>query len=166
MVIYVYLFNQGVKYMENQNELENQNQVNNDGFIQSGTQQNTNNDYTNAPNYGTTQNYNNMNMQQQPSTEKPSDFAIAGMVCGILSIICCCFWPAGAVLAICGLVFSIMTLVKRLPGKGLAIAGIVCAAVAAIMIIVTLLFYSSAANFTENDYKELLKSIEAIDSLE
>ena len=44
--------------MENQNE----NQVNNDGFIQSETQQNVNNDYTNAPNYGTAQNYNNMNM--------------------------------------------------------------------------------------------------------
>lgn len=73
-----------------------------DGFTQSNTQQN----------------FEQMQNQSQ-STEQPSGFAIAGLVCGILSIVCCCAWYISGILGILGLVFSIMVLTKKLPGRAL-----------------------------------------------
>lgn len=64
-----------------------------------------------------------------PEPEEGPGFAIAGMVCGILSILCCCVWYLGLVLSIVGLVLSIIALRQHKPGRGMAIAGIVCSAI-------------------------------------
>ncbi len=91
-----------------------------DGFTQAGTSQNT---------------QQNLAQMYSQSTENASGFAIAGMVCGILSIVCCCAWYISAILGILGLVFSIMVFVKNLPGKGLATAGVICAAIGLVLTI-------------------------------
>lgn len=64
-----------------------------------------------------------------PEPEDGPGFAIAGMVCGILSILCCCVWYVGLVLAIVGLVLSIISLKQHKPGRGMAIAGVICSAI-------------------------------------
>ncbi len=64
-----------------------------------------------------------------PEPEEGPGFAIAGMVCGILSIVCCCVWYVGLVLGIVGLVLSIISVRQHRPGKGMAIAGIICSSI-------------------------------------
>ena len=70
--------------------------------------------------------------------------AIAGMICGIISLpmTCCCY---GFPFNILGLVFSIIGLVqtKKNPheeGRGMAIAGLICAGLSLLSIIVLLIF--------------------------
>lgn len=94
-----------------------------DGFSQS-------NDGFNSVN---NQGYNNY----VPEPEEGPGYAIAGMVCGILSIvICCCQFYVSGVLAIVGLVLSIIALRGKKPGKGMAIAGVICSAIGLVMALI------------------------------
>jgi hypothetical protein len=64
-------------------------------------------------------------------TNNTNGFATAGLVCGILSCVCCCGCPFNVL----GLVFSIIALVQingqaqKQAGWGLALAGLICSAV-------------------------------------
>lgn len=60
-------------------------------------------------------------------------FAIAGMVCGILSIMACAFMVFDLFLAISGLVFSIIAINKKYDGRGMAIAGLICSIVGTVL---------------------------------
>lgn len=97
-----------------------------DGFRQS-------NDGFNRVNNQSYQNY-------VPEPEEGPGYAIAGMVFGILSILCCCQPFIAGVLAIVGMVFSIIVLKDRKPGKGMAIAGVVCSSIG-IVIALTMIAY-------------------------
>lgn len=124
----------------------------NDGFTQSNTYQNT---------------QQNLAQMQSQSTESASGFAIAGMVCGILSIVCCCAWYISGILGILGLVFSIMVLVKKLPGRSLAIAGIICASIGLILAIALLVFALSVdrglSSMSPAEWRSLIDSIESME---
>lgn len=89
----------------------------------------------------------------EPEAEKKGGYkgvAIAALICGIVSLVCC---PAGCcgacvrgfniLIAIAAVVLGIITLVKAFDGKGMAIAGIVCGGIALLGLIITLI--SSAA---------------------
>lgn len=121
-----------------------------DGFTQSNTQQN----------------FEQMQNQSQ-STEQPSGFAIAGLVCGILSIVCCCAWYISGILGILGLVFSIMVLTKKLPGRSLAIAGVICAGIgvilAVIMMVIVLSVTHSLSSMSPEELRALLEMLEQMD---
>lgn len=76
--------------------------------------------------------------------------AIAALVCGIVSLVCCpaaccgtCVGSFDILLAIAAVVLGIIALVKAFEGKGMAIAGIVCGGIALLGLIITLI--SSAA---------------------
>ncbi len=120
-----------------------------DGFTQANTYQNT---------------QQNLAQMHSQSTESASGFAIAGMICGILSIVCCCAWYISGILGILGLVFSIMVLVRNLPGKGLAIAGVICAAIGIILAIGLLVFALSLdrglSSVSPSEWRSLIDSIE------
>ena len=120
-----------------------------DGFKQANTYQNT---------------QQNLAQMHSQSTESASGFAIAGMICGILSIICCCAWYISGILGILGLVFSIMVIVRNLPGKGLAIAGVICAAIGLILAIGLLVFALSLdrglSSVSPSEWRSLIDSIE------
>lgn len=120
-----------------------------DGFTQANTYQNT---------------QQNLAQMHSQSTESASGFAIAGMICGILSIICCCAWYISGILGMLGLVFSIMVLVRNLPGKGLAIAGVICAAIGLILAIGLLVFALSLdrglSSVSPSEWRSLIDSIE------
>lgn len=124
----------------------------NDGFTQSNTYQNT---------------QQNLAQMQSQSTESASGFAIAGMVCGILSIVCCCAWYISGILGILGLVFSIMVLVKKLPGRSLAIAGVICASIGLILAIALLVFALSVdrglSSMSPAEWRSLIDSIESME---
>lgn len=124
----------------------------NDGFTQSNTYQNT---------------QQNLAQMQSQSTESASGFAIAGMVCGILSIVCCCAWYISGILGILGLVFSIMVLVKKLPGRSLAIAGVICASIGLILAVALLVFALSVdrglSSMSPAEWRSLIDSIESME---
>lgn len=65
--------------------------------------------------------------------------AIASMVCGIISIPCCCLWMFSAILAIAAVVLGIIALSQKYDGKGLAVAGIITGGVGFILAIFFLL---------------------------
>lgn len=65
-------------------------------------------------------------------------FAIASLVCGILSLLCCCLGLFSAVLAIAAIVLGIITLCFKYDGKGMAIAGIATGGVAVAIVIFSL----------------------------
>ena len=52
-------------------------------------------------------------------------FSIASLVCGILSLTCCCSTIFGLILAVAAVVLGIIVLRNKYDGKGMAIAGII-----------------------------------------
>lgn len=59
------------------------------------------------------------------STNQSKGFAIASMVCGILSILCCCSGWLGVILSIVAIVFGVLTIKNEYGGRSMAIAGII-----------------------------------------
>ena len=117
---------------------------------------------------GYTQAPNNYNMNGQPMgnpygqpEQGNQGFAIAGMVLGIVSLVCCCSGYFALVLGIIGFILSLVSLIQKKPGKGMAITGIVCSSIAFILIIVlTVIGNSVALNPTELD--ELMDRLESL----
>lgn len=79
--------------------------------------------------------------------------AIASLVCGILSLLCCplaccgsCCGGFNVLLAIAAIVLGIIALVKAFEGKGMAIAGLVCGGIALVGMIFAL---ALPASFTK-----------------
>ena len=79
--------------------------------------------------------------------------AIASLVCGILSLLCCplaccgsCCGGLNVLLAIASIVLGIIALVKAFDGKGMAIAGLVCGGIALVSMIFAL---ALPASFTK-----------------
>ncbi len=123
-----------------------------DGFTQANTYQNT---------------QQNLAQMHSQSTESASGFAIAGMICGILSIVCCCAWYISGILGILGLVFSIIVLVRKLPGRGLATAGVICASIGLVLAIGLLIFAFSVdkgiSSMSPDEWRSLIDSIESME---
>ena len=78
--------------------------------------------------------------------------AIASLVCGILSLLCCPFACCGSccggpnvLLAIASIVLGIIALVKAFDGKGMAITGLVCGGIALVGMIFA---FALPASFT------------------
>ncbi|MBD5547400.1 MAG: zinc-ribbon domain-containing protein [Lachnospiraceae bacterium] len=71
--------------------------------------------------------------------------AIASLVCGILSIICCCFSLFSGALAVAAVVLGIITLCAKYDGKGMAIAGIITGGIGFLIVIAMLVIGGSAA---------------------
>ena len=65
-------------------------------------------------------------------------FAIASMICGILSVVCCCLGCVSLVLAIAAVALGIVTLACKYDGKGMAIAGIVLGGLGVIFFLITI----------------------------
>lgn len=60
------------------------------------------------------------------NSQGPIGYSIASLVCGILSILCCCCGFFGFVLSAAAIGLGIFSLNKNCEGKGFAIAGIAC----------------------------------------
>lgn len=67
-------------------------------------------------------------------------YAIASLICGILSMICCCLPLFGGVLAVAAIVLGCITLCSKFDGKGMAIAGIITGGIGVLLLIVVLIF--------------------------
>lgn len=95
------------------------------------------NQYTQAPQEG----------YYVPEEPNPG-MSVAGMVCGILSLVLCCCSPyVSLILAVVGLALSAYAMSKDKPGKGMAIAGLVCALIGLILSLLVIF-----ASFTSSSY--------------
>lgn len=91
----------------------------------------------------------------EPVAEKKGmiGFAIASLICGILSVICCCLGCFSLVLAIAAVALGIVTIACKYDGKGMAITGIVLGGVGIILFIVTIIIGSS------DGYTEMMEEL-------
>ena len=90
-------------------------------------------------------------VEETPSGDGSKVFAIISLVCGILSVICCCTGWIGIVLSVAAIVLGILSINKQEDAKGMAIAGIVCGAVGVLLALVILIMGAafSAADATD-----------------
>ena len=88
--------------------------------------------------------------------EMPSDvnagngnmgISIAAMVCGIVSLVCCCLWYFIVILAIAAIVMGIISIKKGYAGRGMAIAGLVTGGITIFALIVLILLGGATAFF-------------------
>ncbi|MCH5268482.1 MAG: DUF4190 domain-containing protein [Lachnospiraceae bacterium] len=107
-----------------------------------------NNRYTQAPQEG----------YYVPEEPNPG-LSVAGMVCGILSLVlCCCSQYISLILALVGLGLSAYALAKGKPGRGMAIAGLVCSIIG--LLISVLLVIGSLLMLTQNsEIQKILNEI-------
>lgn len=122
------------------------------------------NGYTQAPNNNYTMNGQPMGspygQPPQPEQKESQALAIAGMVLGIISLVCCCSGYIALVIGIVGFILSLIVLLQKKPGKGMAIAGIICSAIAVIMIVVLTAIGNSV------DTNELQKMLEELQEVQ
>jgi len=91
-------------------------------------------------------------------------FAIASMVCGIVSIVCCCCSPLGICCSIAAIVTGIIAIKNDYEGRGMAIAGIVCGGVGALFFISSIIasvsnIGKSNFNFDFNSLDDFIESL-------
>ena len=81
----------------------------------------------------------------KPAGNGSPGFAIASMVLGILSLICCCFWPISLGCAIIAIILGIVAIYNKYDGKGMAIAGIVLGGISIVFAILWIVLLGSAS---------------------
>ncbi len=94
-----------------------------------------------------------------PQPQESPAFAVAGMVCGIISLVCCCTGYLALIVGIGGLVLSIVSLVQKKPGKEMAIVGIVCSSIAIVMLIFLIVL---ASTIPVEDLQEMQEMIDEL----
>jgi len=89
-----------------------------------------------------------------------SGLAIASLVCGIVSLVCCYL---GFFVSIGGLITGIMSLVKKQSGRGMAIAGIVTSAISFLfwgfIILAVVAFSAMESPFMNSDWEYFLNGL-------
>jgi len=107
------------------------------------------------------------NYQQPVDIEPPVSggnigFSIASMVCGILSILCCCAWYLSIILAGVAIVFGILSLKKNADGRNMAIAGLITGGIGAVLsiIVLVLALVGMAAGESGMLYQDIMDSLD------
>jgi hypothetical protein len=94
---------------------------------------------------------------QVPQEQGGQGLAIAGMVLGIISLVCCCTGYIALVLGIVGFILSLVSLIQKKPGKGMAIAGIICSAISVVMLVILLAIGNS---ISADEMQQILRELE------
>lgn len=76
-------------------------------------------------------------------------FAIGSLVCGCLSILCCCAGCCMSVLSIAAIVLGVICIIKNLDGRSLAIGGIATGAVGLLLQIIFTIAVAANDGFSE-----------------
>ena len=81
-----------------------------------------------------------------PVPEPPKGLAIASMVCGIASVICC---YGGTLVGLVAVILGAVSLAKKNGGKGMAIAGIITGVVGLLFWLVFIVVMLVSAEFVD-----------------
>ncbi|MCR4657218.1 MAG: DUF4190 domain-containing protein, partial [Lachnospiraceae bacterium] len=108
-------------------------------------------------NYGDNYGGNNFYDSSEGGQNGGSGMAIASMVCGILSLICCCGGWLGLLLAAVALVLGIISLKNNYGGREMAIAGIVTGGCGIVLSLVILIFAALASGLSNTFVEDSLQ---------
>ena len=93
-----------------------------------------------------------------------SVFAIISLVCGIVSVLCCCCGWLSIILGVGAIVLGIISLNNHEDGRGMAIAGIICGGIGTLMAVVIIilggLMSSADVNGSDVMVNEVIERIE------
>lgn len=91
-------------------------------------------------------------------------FAIASMILGIFSILCCCFTYIGLIIGVLSIVFAVVSRVRMGYFDGMAIAGLVLGIIgvvfSAAIIVVDTVFAEQYLEWFEANYPDIYEQIE------
>src|SRR5579863_6740502 len=95
-----------------------------------------------------------------PAPQQGNGLAVAGMICGILSIVL--FWVPvfGWILALLGVIFGAVGISKANKvgkGKGMAIAGLACGLLSVLISIAMIFLFVSAAKDVDKELRKQMK---------
>ena len=159
---------------QNQNDF-NQNQ---NGFNQNENQNSEQNTYQQGgyqggyqnfnPNQGY-QNYNQGGYQNYPPYQfvqkKRSGFDTASLACGIASLVLCCCTYLSILLGILGIVFALVGKNRSGSMSGIAIAGLICGIVGALLGVVSIALTLAMGDFWQDTLNSLYSDLETGTSL-
>ena len=97
-----------------------------------------------------------------PSSEGSKVFGIISLVCGILSLLCCCTGWIGLVLSIAAIVLGILSINKQEDARGMAIAGIVCGGVGVILALIMVIMGAAFSAADATDIEQYVERFEDI----
>ena len=97
----------------------------------------------------------------------PQGYSIASMVCGILGLLCCCCGWFGLIVSIAGIVLGVISLNKNCEGRGMAIAGIVCGGIGALVAVIAVIIAAATGGVADalNNIGDMDQISDFIDSL-
>ncbi|MDO4965220.1 MAG: zinc-ribbon domain-containing protein [Lachnospiraceae bacterium] len=107
--------------------------------------------------------YNSTATASNSNSTESKGFAIASLVCGIVSLLCCCCCaPIGFIVGGAGLGLGIYVLKKELPGKEMAIAGIVCGGIALAYTVFSIILglIGVATPASKFDFEDIIDSLD------
>lgn len=110
--------------------MDNNNNMNNNPYMNNGQFNGQPNNTNMAAAY---------EIKHQQELQNKTGLAIASLVLGIISILCCCF-GLGWIFGIIGLALGIVSLVQKKGGKGMAIGGIVTGALSLLGTIILVIY--------------------------
>lgn len=95
--------------------------------------------------------------QVEAPSNKAGGLAIASLVLGILSLLCCCI-GIGVLFGLLAIIFAIISLVKK-KGTGFCVAGIITGAIGLIFGIISCFFFATMLIpvYTHPDYIEFME---------
>ncbi len=108
-------------------------------------------------NYGDNYGGNNFYDSSENKGNGSSGMAIASMVCGILSILCCCMGWFGLLLSAVALVLGIISIKNNYSGREMAIAGIVTGGCGIVLSLVMLIFAAVASGLSNTFVRDSLQ---------
>lgn len=148
----------GTDYEEQNTEDVNTEEVNTEDVNTGGYQTYSNgyNDYYAYNDHSNRYNANPYQVSWNRKDEAPTAFAVAALVFGILSIVCCCGGFISAIFGVLAIVFAAIFLSKQPSQKGVAVAGLVCGIVGLVLSVLMIVFIVigkvSSVDDSENYY--------------
>ena len=101
-------------------------------------------------------NYNGSEINENPNSGK-TGFAVASLVLGIISVLCCCL-GLGYITAPLSLIFGIIALVKRHGGTVMSIIGVVLSSICVFFLIICTVYYNMYFKGFFNDYMNFIQN--------
>ena len=129
------------------------------GGYDSGNYGYNNSDFNrdNSGNNGSGANFYSSDRSGNDQGNENKGMSIASMVCGILSVVCCCMGWFSRILGIIAIVFGILSLKNNYGGREMAIAGIATGSCGVALCLVLLIFATIASGLSNTFMKDSMQ---------